>query len=60
MLRPFFTFALLYSRLFLWAEEAQEGLQNEYWVIPLWINVSTDTVKEPIFVQIGGGKDFLC
>ena len=21
----------------------------------LWMNVSTDTVKEPIFVQIGGG-----
>ena len=26
----------------------------------LWINVSTDTVKEPIFIQIGGGKDFFC
>ena len=26
----------------------------------LWINVSTDTVKEPIFIQIGGDKDFLC
>ena len=24
----------------------------------LWINVSTDTVQEPIFVQIGGGKDY--
>ena len=23
------------------------------------MNISTDTVKEPIFIQIGGGKDFI-
>ena len=26
----------------------------------LWMNVSTDTGKEPTFIQIVGGKDFFC
>ena len=26
----------------------------------MWINVLTNTVSEPIFAQIGGGKDFFC
>ena len=34
-----------------------EAIQQECWN-SLWINVSIDTVKEPIFIQIGGGKNF--